>query len=80
MKWTGDHCDYLPWLQERLFPGDWDSQALVCWAVYGEGLDLTGEPAQDMAAIRRHLADQDRLKARHLKGQITSGHRKVGVA
>jgi hypothetical protein len=61
MNWTGDRCDYMPWLQERLFPADWEGQALVLWAVYGDGLDLTGEPAQDMAAIRRYLVDQDRL-------------------
>jgi hypothetical protein len=77
MKWTGD--DYLPWLQERMFPGDWESQALVCWAVYGEGLDLTGDPAQDMAAIRGHLADQDRLETPPLREQITSGQRGVSV-
>jgi hypothetical protein len=78
MKWT-DRCDYMPWLQERLFPGDWESQALVCWAVYGEGVDLSGDPEQDMAAIHRHLADADRLETSHLREGITSGRRGVSV-
>lgn len=80
MKWQGDRCDYMPWLQERLYPSDWESQGLALWATYGEGLDLTGDPERDMAAIRRHLADADRLETSHLREGITSGQRGVSVA
>jgi hypothetical protein len=82
MNWQGDRCEYLLWLQERLFPADWEGQALVCWAVYGEGLDLTGDPERDRAAIRTHLADTDRLNHRHLREGITSGQglRREGVS
>jgi hypothetical protein len=81
MNWQGDRCEYLLLLQERLYPGDWKSQALVWWAVYGEGLDLTGDPERDRVAIRTHLADANRLETLHLKEGITSGQgsRREGV-
>jgi hypothetical protein len=44
MTWRGDRCDYLPWLEERLYPGDWAGQALVTWAVYAEPVSVLNGP------------------------------------
>lgn len=63
MKWQGDRCDYLPWLQERLFPDDWEGQKLVLWAVYENGLDLSWDPDEELPANRHHLADQELLRS-----------------
>jgi hypothetical protein len=54
--WRGDRCDYVPWLQDRLFPEDRGQQARVSWLIYGEGWPLTYEPDTDLAAIRACLA------------------------
>ena len=69
MKWTGDRCDHLPSVPER-----------VLWAVYGDGLDLSGDPEMDIAATRSRLADQEALRTAHLRGRITSGQEASGVA
>jgi hypothetical protein len=79
MTWRGDRCDYLPWLEERLYPGDWAGQARLTWAVYAEGLDLSYDPERDQAAIRAHLADLEALRKApgkpHLREGITSGRK-----
>lgn len=79
MTWRGDRCDYLPWLEERLYPNDWAGQALVTWAVYAEGLDLSYDPERDQADIRAHLADLEALRKApgkpHLREGITSGRK-----
>ncbi len=79
MTWRGDRCDYLPWLEEWLYPGDWAGQARLTWAVYAEGLDLSYDPERDQAAIRAHLADLEALRMapgkRHLREGITSGRK-----
>ena len=54
--WCGDRCDYLPWLQEELYPGDWEKQSRVLWLIYSEGLPLMYEPQTDLAVIRTYLA------------------------
>jgi hypothetical protein len=54
--WRGDRCDYVPWLQEALYPDDWEKQSRVLWLIYSEGLPLTYEPQTDLAVIRTYLA------------------------
>ena len=65
-----------PWL---VTPNDWAGQALVTWAVYAEGLDLSYDPERDQATIRAHLADLEALRKApgkpHLREGITSGRK-----
>ena len=55
MQWQDDRCEYVLWLQERLFPDDWEKQALVSWAIYAENFDLTYDPEQDLAALHAYV-------------------------
>jgi hypothetical protein len=54
--WAGDRCDYVPFLQEKLFPYDWEGQSRVLRLIYAEALPLTYQPETDLARIRFHLA------------------------
>jgi len=62
MSWQDDRCGYFLWLQERLYPDDLEAQDQVLWAVYADGLGLTGVPARDMAAIRNYMINLTALR------------------
>ena len=58
MIWQGDPFDYLTRLQEWLFPGDWELQNNLLWAVYGGDIDLTSDTERDLPAVRAFMANQ----------------------
>lgn len=69
MSWQDDRCGYFLWLQERLYPDDLEAQDQVLWAVYADGLGLTGVPARDMAAIRNYMINLTALRRRSTVAQ-----------
>lgn len=80
MKWNGDRCDYVPWLQHQLFPDDFEGQDRVLRVVYDDALPLTFEAEEGMAAIRERLGFMFRVnEARARRQEMWDRARKLGL-